>query len=67
MRRAAAERRVTTICRIEPQYAIIDMMAPSGGWPEDTYKWLRIISNGIDHDALIFEVDGAEDVAGDVV
>ena len=43
------------------------MMTPSGGWPEDTYKWLRIISNGIDLDALIFEADGAEDVAGDVV
>ena len=55
-------RRVTTICRIEPQYAIVDMMSPSGGWPEDTYKWLRIISNGIDRDALIFEVDSAEEL-----
>lgn len=55
-------RRVTTICRIEPQYAIIDMMTPSGEWPEDTYKWLRIISNGIDHDALIFEVDGTKEL-----
>ena len=43
------------------------MMTPSGGWPEDTYKWLRIISNGIDHDALIFEADDVGDVAGDVV
>ena len=49
-------RRVTTICRIEPQYAIVDMI-PSGGWPEDTHKWLRIISNGVDRDALLFETD----------
>lgn len=28
-----------------------------GGWPEDTHKWLRIISNGIDHDALLFEAE----------
>ena len=52
-------RRVTTIRRIEPQYAIIDM-ASSGGWPEDTCKWLRIISNGVNRDALLFEAEEFE-------
>ena len=33
--------------------------ACDGYWPGDTYTWLRIISDDIDHDALIFEVDGA--------
>ena len=52
------------------RHAITRMCAGDGCdgyWPGDTYTWLRVISDDIDHDALIFEVDGAEDVAGDVV
>ena len=51
------------------RHAITRMCAGDGCdgyWPGDTYTWLRVISDDIDHDALIFEVDGAEDVAGDV-
>lgn len=52
------------------RHAITRMCAGDGCdgyWPGDTYTWLSVISDDIDRDALIFEADGAEDVAGDVV
>ena len=36
--------------------------ACDGYWPGDTYTWLRVISDDVDHDALIFEVDGAQEM-----